>query len=619
MSASPVSLPQSLESLDIATLLEAYRARRFTVTELIERVFARIEQAPERHAWISRLPRERVLDYARGLDAKSPDSLPLFGVPFAIKDNIDLEGIATTAACPDYAYLPGKSAHVVQRLIDAGAVPVGKTNLDQFATGLVGTRSPYGAAMNAVNPEYVSGGSSSGSAIAVASGLVSFSLGTDTAGSGRVPAAFNNIVGLKPTCGWLSTTGVVPACRSIDCVSIFALTAGDAARVAAVSGSYDAADAYSRKSPSAASLPRTGSAFAAFRFGVPRSDQLEFFGDTEYARLFADALRRLESLGGQRVEIDFAPFRAAAKLLYEGAWIAERYVAVGEFIERKPESVHPVTRKLIEASRGLSAADAFRSLHRLMEAKRAATEAWVDIDVLVTPTAGTIYRIADVEADPIRLNSNLGFYTNFVNFLDFAAVAAPAGFRSDGLPFGITLVGAAWTDAQLLSLADRVQRASVTHAGALLPLPPTSGASPASSASPAPASPGRISVAVCGAHLEGLPLNHQLTSRGATLVRSSRTAPAYRFYALPCGPPFRPGLIRVAQGGASIDVEVWSVPEEHFGSFVAGIPAPLGIGKLDLEDGERVSGFICEGHAVDGAEDITALGGWRAYMKAKSA
>lgn len=336
----------------------------------------------------------------------------------------------------------------------------------------------------------------------------------------------------------------------------------------------------------------SGDTASAFRFGVPRADQLEFFGDVEYARLFDEAVARLESLGGQRVTIDFAPFRAAAKLLYEGAFIAERYVAVGDFIESHPDSVHPVTRELITASRTLTAADAFRSQHALMEAKRGATEAWGDIDVLVTPTTGTIYRIADVNADPIRLNANLGFYTNFVNFLDLAAIAVPAGFRNDGLPFGVTLVGTAWSEKHLLTLANRMHGTAKTESN-----------------------DAGIPVAVCGAHLEGLPLNHQLTSRGATLVSRTRTAPAYRFYALPGGPPFRPGLVRVASNGASIDVEVWSVPAEHFGSFVAGIPSPLGIGKVELEDGTRVSGFICEPYGIEGAKDITSFGNWRDYVK----
>ncbi|HEV7716704.1 MAG TPA: allophanate hydrolase, partial [Steroidobacteraceae bacterium] len=380
-SAKPCkSVPQALT---IAALLDGYRSHRFTVSEALTSVLERIDQAPEKHVWIARLPRERVLAYARALDAKAPDSLPLYGVPFAIKDNIDLEGIPTTAGCPDYSYLPAASAYVVQRLIDAGAVPVGKANLDQFATGLVGTRSPYGACQNSFDDAWISGGSSSGSAVAVATGLVSFSLGTDTAGSGRVPAAFNNIIGLKPTCGHLSTSGVVPACQSIDCVSIFALTCDDAARVASVAGAYDRADPYSRVAPA------TGNCAVAkgFTFGVPRADQLEFFGDTEYERLFTESVRRLESVGGRRVDIDFAPFRVAASLLYDGAWIAERYVAVGAFIESMPQSVYPVTRQLIEASRNLTAADAFRSQHRLMEAKRAATEAWGDIDVMLTPTA----------------------------------------------------------------------------------------------------------------------------------------------------------------------------------------------------------------------------------------
>jgi allophanate hydrolase len=455
-----MSLPTTLS---IGELLDGYRSRRFTVTAIMQHVLARIAQAPERHVWISLLPAERVLAHARALELRAPDSLPLYGVPFAIKDNIDLEGIVTTAACPDYAYLPNDTAHAVQRLIDAGAIPVGKTNLDQFATGLVGTRSPYGACLNSVNPEYVSGGSSSGSAVAVATGLVGFALGTDTAGSGRVPAAFNNIVGLKPTCGRLSTSGIVPACRSIDCISIFALTADDAARVCAAAAGYDRADAYSRKPGTPPAVPQ----LAGFRFGIPHADQLEFFDDSEYARLFFESVRRLERLGGQCTEIDFTPFRTAAKLLYNGAWIAERYDAVGEFIERKPESVLPVTRQLILASGRLTAADAFRSMHRLAEARRAAAEAWGDIDVLVTPTTGTIYKIADVEWDPIRLNANLGFYTNFANFLDLAGVAVPAGFREDGLPFGITILGQAWTDEALLRLADRFHRASVGQAGAL--------------------------------------------------------------------------------------------------------------------------------------------------------
>jgi allophanate hydrolase len=566
----------------ISALLEGYRAQRCTPVEIMERVLAAIAQAPDRRVWISLLPRERVLAYAKALLGRDMQSLPLYGVPFAVKDNIDLEGLPTTAGCPDFAYAPSQSAFVVQRLIAAGAIPIGKTNLDQFATGLVGTRSPYGAARNSVNPDYISGGSSSGSAVAVATGLVSFSLGTDTAGSGRVPAGFNNIVGLKPTCGALSTGGVVPACRSLDCVSVFASTADDAARVLSVAAEFDTADPYSRRL-TPVSLPAT-----RFRFGIPRAP--EFCGDSDYARLFEQAARRLENLGGQRIEIDFEPFAATARLLYEGPWVAERYCAVGDFIDKHPSSVHPVTRQIIAAGRNASAVDAFRSQYRLMELRRATSAAWESMDVLLVPTAPTIYRIDELEADPIRLNSNLGYYTNFVNLLDLSAVAVPGGFRPDGLPFGVTLVGPAGADASLLTLADRFHRASEA----------------------------RISVAVCGAHMEGLPLNHQLSSRQAVLLSRTRTAPVYRFYALPGGPPFRPGLVRVPTGGAAIDVEVWSVPAAHFGSFVDGIPSPLGIGKVELEDGSRVAGFVCESYAVANATDITSIGSWRRYLEGHS-
>jgi allophanate hydrolase len=636
-------------TLLISALLDGYRAGRFSPVEVIEGVLSSIAKAPDRHAWITLLSRERVLEYAQALAARDPATLPLYGVPFALKDNIDLEGVPTTAGCPDYAYTPSKSAFVVSRLIEAGAIPVGKTNLDQFATGLVGTRSPYGACGNSFDPAYISGGSSSGSAVAVATGVVSFSLGTDTAGSGRVPAAFNNIVGLKATCGALSTRGVVPACRSLDCVSIFALTADDAARVYGVAAAFDPEDSYSRAIRSLAGLAGSG-----FRFGVPRASQLEFFGDAEYARLFTAAIHRLESLGGRRVEIDFEPFLATARLLYEGPWVAERYCAVGAFLERQPDSVFPVTRQIIASGRDATAADAFRAQYRLMELRRAAERVWAEMDVLVTPTAGTIYRIAGVDADPIRLNSNLGYYTNFVNLLDLAALAVPAGFRPDGLPFGVTLVGRAGADAELLVLGDRLHRAAAVPLGALavatspdpvgftlmsdsvphvapgsfsrvLPqIPGASGLFAAAASSLGPGAPGtnvtseeRLSVAVCGAHMEGLPLNQQLTSRHGMLVSRTRTAAKYKFYALPGGPPHRPGLVRISADGASIEVEVWSVPTSLFGSFVAGIPAPLCIGKVELESGEQVAGFLCESYATATATDITALGSWRRYLAAK--
>jgi len=593
--------------LTLPALQAGYRSGAFTPTQLLSAVLDRMDAAPERQAWIKRLSREQVREFAAKLESQPPASLPLYGVPFAIKDNIDLAGIPTTAGCPDYAYVPLASAAVVEKLVAAGAVPMGKTNLDQFATGLVGTRSPYGACQNSIDPEYISGGSSSGSAVAVASGLVSFSLGTDTAGSGRIPAAFNNLVGLKPTCGWLSTRGVVPACRSLDAVSIFALTAADAATVLDVARGHDEADAWSRGEQGVRGVS-FATAPVSFRFGVPRDNQLEFFGDTGYARLFGDAVARLRTMGGTPVVLDFDPFLETARLLYEGPWVAERLAAIESFLRDKPESVFPVTREIISKGKEAGAVDAFRAQYRLQELAAKARRAWQDVDVIVTPTAGTVYRIAELVADPIRLNSNLGYYTNFLNLLDLAAVAVPAGFRPDGMPFGITLVGRERSDHTLLALASRFHAAQSLPLGARLPVSSSSG-----DPVPFPAS-GRIEVAVCGAHLSGLPLNRQLTERGATLAVKTRSAPCYRLYALPGGPPFRPGMVKVPEAGEAIEVEVWSVPEEHFGSFVAGIPAPLGIGKVLLEDGRQVSGFVCEGIGIEGAKDITAFKGWNAYL-----
>ena len=590
-------------SLDIATLLAGYRAKHYTPCDVIKQVLARNAAAPDKHLWITRLTEVQVLNYARALEALPPDSLPLYGIPFAIKDNIDLAGVPTTVGCPAHAYLPERSAFVVQCLIDAGAIPIGKTNLDQFATGLSGTRSPYGACRNAFNNEYISGGSSSGSAVAVAMGLVSFALGTDTAGSGRVPAAFNNVIGLKPTRGVLSARGVFPACRSLDCVSIFALTSADAAQVFTVANAYDEHDAYARRSGNADFIPAQG-----FCFGVPPVHALEFFGDTAYQTLFHAAIVRLETLGGTRVEINFEPFLQTAKLLYEGPWIAERYLAIKERIERAPDSLFPVTRQIISGGAHASAADVFAAEHRLMELRRASERVWHDIDIMLTPTAGTLYRIAEIEANPIQLNTNLGYYTNFMNLLDLCAIAVPAGFRADGLPFGVTLCAPAFNELNLLLLGSRLHRASVTTAGALnSPLP----AEQFESATPRD----EICVAVCGAHLEGLALNHQLTTRGARLLQRTKTAPRYHLYALPGGPPHRPGLVRVTDGGGAIEVEVWAVPAHQFGSFVAQIPAPLGIGKLELADGTWVPGFICENYAITDAQDITVLGGWRTYLK----
>jgi allophanate hydrolase len=597
-----------IPSLLIRDLQTGYSRGTFTPSDVARAIAARIEAAPDRRAWISRVSPDGLLERARSLEARGPAGLPLYGVPFAIKDNIDLAGTPTTAACPEYAYQPARSAPVVERLLAAGAIAVGKTNLDQFATGLVGVRSPYGACRNAFDPAFISGGSSSGSAIAVATGAVSFSLGTDTAGSGRVPAAFGNLVGLKPTRGRLSTRGVVAACASLDCVSIFALTAADAARVLAVAEGFDPDDPFSRPAPARA--PAFG---PAARLGVPRPSQLDFSGDRASERLFAGALERLAGLGVEPVEVDIAPLLEAGKLLYEGPWVSERYAAVGDFLAAHPEAGLPVTRGIILGGARPAAVDAFRASHRLAELARAAGAIWSAADAVVLPTAPTVFRVEEVEADPLCLNTILGRYTNHVNLLDLAAVAVPAGFRPDGLPFGVTLMAPAWADAPLLALADRLHGAAGVALGALGLAKPGDDAPPAP-----PVEPSEIALAVCGAHMEGLPLSPQLTSRGARLVSRTRTAAAYRLYALPGGPPERPGLVRVARGGAPVEVEVWAVPADRLGGFVALVPPPLAIGKVELADGARVSGFVCEAIGVEGAADITALGGWRGYLASRS-
>jgi allophanate hydrolase len=618
MTTSPAENPPELV---ITALLAAYRERRTTPQAVLQQIYTRIAAVADYNIWITLLPLEHALAQASRLSDRDPASLPLYGIPFAIKDNIDLAQVPTTAACPAFAYTPEQSAYVVARLMDAGAIAIGKTNLDQFATGLVGTRSPYGACRNSFDPAYISGGSSSGSAVAVALGLASFALGTDTAGSGRIPAAFNNLIGLKPTCGRLSTRGVLPACRTIDCVSLLTLTAEDAALVCGVAQGFDVLEPYSRRASQPPRLAHMAS--GAFRFGVPRPDQLQFFGNDEYARLFDAAVARMQQLGGERVPIDFAPFLETAQLLYQGPWVAERYVVAETLLRRDPQAVYPVTRQIIDGGGKPSAADAFRAQYRLQELRRSTEPVWQQIDVLLTPTAGTTYRIAEEQADPLRLNTQLGIYTNFMNLLDLAAVAVPAGFTAAGLPFGVTLAGPAWSDFELLRLAARLQRCGAPRLGAL-PLPlgaapefdwnAVTAANPTSVALNDATSKRAVALAVCGAHMQGLPLNHQLLERGAVRLERTVTAPEYRLYALPGGPPARPGLVRVLADGAAIAVEVWSLPAAAVGSFIAGIPAPLAIGKITLADGRTVSGFLCEAYAVSEARDITAFGGWRAYQ-----
>lgn len=596
-----MSLPASL---DLATLRAAYASGSTTPAEVISSIYDRIDAEGLAPVWISVFAKEAALSRLE----QAPRG-PLWGIPCAVKDNIDVAGLATTCACPAFAYEPARSATVVERLEAAGAVVIGKTNLDQFATGLVGTRTPYGICANVFNGSYISGGSSSGSAVAVASGLVSFALGTDTAGSGRVPAGFNNIVGLKPTKGLLSTRGLVPACRSQDVISIFAATVGDAVDVLTVAEGFDADDAYSRKAPAAQpTLP----AIQGLRFGVPAT--LDFFGDDDAAKLYAATVDRMEQLGGVAVTIDYGPFKEAAALLYAGPFVAERLAAVKEFAGRAPDAFDPVVGGIIKAAAGISSVATFEGLYRLAELTRAAETLWAKIDVMLLPTSGTIYKISDVLADPVRLNTNLGAYTNFVNLMDLAALAVPAGFRPNGLPFGVTLVGRAFTDRSLGVIGDALYRALPGASLAATGLPLPSEAPLAAPATIKPSSP--ITVAVVGAHLSGQPLNAQLTERNAVFLETTRTAGGYRFVALPGTMPPKPGLIADRNAAGGIEVELWQLDPAGFGSFVSLIPPPLCIGTLRLADGRLVKGFLCEAEAAEGAEYITHHSGWRAYLHA---
>jgi len=591
-------------SFDIACLRAAYRSGNCTPVDIARESLRRIAGYGDPAVWITRVPESDVLARAEALMQQGPsDALPLWGIPFAVKDNIDVAGLPTTAGCPAFAYTPEHSATVVTRLLAAGAILMGKTNLDQFATGLVGTRSPYGAPRSVFDARYVSGGSSSGSAVSVAAGLVAFSLGTDTAGSGRVPAAYNNIVGLKPTKGLISTSGVVPACRSLDCVSIFANTTGDAADVLLVAEGFDETDIYSR--------PRAGSTAIAekFRFGVIAPKDREFFGDGGSAKLYEDAIARMAALGGEAVIIDYAPFRAAGEQLYQGAWTAERLAAIREFMARHEDAMDPTVRTIIAGARSLSAVDAFEGQYRLAAARRGAEAQWARVDFLLLPTVPTQDTAEDVMADPIARNARLGRYTNFVNLLDCCGIAVPAGFRENGLSFGVTLIAPAFSDDALAPIADAFHRAGTSGMGkARAALPDASRPVPKSDA-------GGIDLFVVGAHLSGMPLNHELTKAGGVLRGPARTAPVYRLYVLPDTKPAKPGMVRNPNAGARITGEIWSLPGHAFGRFVAKIPAPLGIGKVTLDNGETVSGFLCEAHAIQGATDITALGGWRAYVE----
>jgi allophanate hydrolase len=580
----------------IQTIAGVVQSGRRSAVSVAEAALARVSayDALQPEVWITRVAPERVLEAARAVDAriKAGEKLPLAGVPFAVKDNIDVAGVKTTAACPAAAYTPTKSATVVARLVEAGAIVIGKTNLDQFATGLVGVRSPYGAPQCVFNREFVSGGSSSGSSVSVAAGLVAFALGTDTAGSGRVPAAFNHLIGFKPTKGRWSTSGLLPACRSLDCITVFTNDVADAALIDSIVAGFDETDEFSRVLQPGAPIGKK------FRLAVPNAPP-EFFGDTESAAMFAASIERLRGLGAEIVPVDVAPLIECASLLYQGPWVAERTAAVRK-LKLDPAAMHPTVRAIVEGGDKYSAVDAFEGLYKLKRYEHAARALWAGVDALLLPTTPTIYKVSDVIADPVTLNSNLGRYTNFVNLLDMSAIAVPAGFRANHTGFGVTLLGPAWADSALLSLAARYEESFPMADKPPLDEKPRTA----------------ITLAVVGAHLQGMPLHHQLSSRSARFLGAAKTAANYKLYAIANSTPPKPALV-FDEAGASIELELYELGLAEFGAFTAEVPSPLAIGTVTLADGSTVKGFVAEPRALKGAEDITKLGGWRAFIAAE--
>ncbi len=592
-------LSAKLAGLDLTRLADLYKTNEVRPVEVVARIQERVAAFSDPAVWIHRVSPEELNAQAVAVEKRraAGEMLPLYGVPFAVKDNIDVAGQSTTAACPAFAYVARETAPVVRRFQEAGALLVGKTNLDQFATGLVGDRSPYGACRNVFDPAFVSGGSSSGSAIAVAAGLVSFALGTDTAGSGRVPAGCNNVVGLKPTHGLLSMEGVVPACRSLDCVSILALTVVDARTIFEVARGV--------------TITTSGRTAAPTVCAVPRDEDLEFFGDEAQAKLYRQSLGRLEQMGGRLVTVDFRPFREVAALLYDGPWLAERLAGVGDFVQEHPEALHPITRAILQGGASVTGVEVFKGLHRLQALRAVCGKVFEQAEVLVVPTMPTIPTLKQVEADSVGWSRRLGHYTNFVNLLQLAALAVPGGFTPRGLPGGITLIGPAGSDSRLCEIGVAWQRVLDLPLGATRErLPAVVGGSEEGIARPAD---GQVRVSVAGAHLRGQPLHPALLQTGARFVRVCRTAPRYRFMGfLDLAPP-RPGLLRVEQGGGAVTVEIYDLPMEGFGRLVASVAPPLAIGTVELADGEMVKGFLCESAAAAKALDITDFGGWIAF------
>jgi len=568
-------------NLEIYNLRKLYLEDTLRPRQLVEALRLRAKTINNPHIWIHALSAEELEPYLLKLESLDPEALPLYGIPFAIKDNIDLAGIPTTAACSSYSYLPDVSASVVEQLVEAGAIPMGKTNLDQFATGLVGVRTPYGVPRNPIAPDRVPGGSSCGSAVSLSEKLVSFSLGTDTAGSGRVPAMFNNLWGVKPSKGRLSTSGVVPACRTLDCVSIFALNAQDSQTVLKVAEGFDSRDAYSQAT---VDLPLPSSN----KIGVPKPEQLLFFGDAGYEVVWERALEDLKSKGWEIETIDFEPFLKAARLLYEGPWVSERTAVLKNFLETNADDFFPATRTIVSGGLNHTACEAFSAAYKLADLKRESEAVWEGLAAIVTPTAGGFPTLAEMEADPIGPNSQLGYYTNFMNLFDLCAVAIPAGESDAGLPFGITWLAPRDTDKALIQIAAAGPQAKTAK--------------------------DRISVLLFGAHMSGLPLNEQVQALGGEFISEAQTAPNYKMLYLPEPAPPRPGIVRVTEGGVLIAAEEWSFPKASLGDFLSTIQQPLGLGQVELSDGRKVHGFLCEAAVAETADDISESGGWRGFL-----
>lgn len=558
------------EKLTIQWLKSEYQSGNLSPMEVAEYIVARAEEYKDYHIWIVKPDLAKIQMYVDRLP-KEPESLPLWGIPFAIKDNIDWEGEATTAACPEYAYIAEENATVVEKLIQAGAIPVGKTNLDQFATGLVGTRSPYGEVHNALNPDLISGGSSSGSAVAVALGLAAFSLGTDTAGSGRVPAMLNCLVGYKPPVGAWSAKGVVPACASLDCVTVFANDLEDAKIVNDYARGFDEGYSYSREFPQpVGKLPK--------KICLPENG-VEFFGSYKdvMEKKWNKAVERLKRSGVEIRYIDYTMFQKAASILYDGPWVAERWKDLGTFVEKHPGKIFPVTETVLRsgAKPEHTAVSVFQAMHTLADYKCRVREILKDA-VLVMPTAGGTFTREQVRKDPIATNSQMGLYTNHCNLLDLCAVAVPENTVDRELPFGITMFGLAKNEDLILGMAEQFLKQETT------------------------------TLAVCGLHKKGYPLEYQLTELGGYYTESTMSAAAYKLYELE-GTPVKPGMFYDPEGG-SISLDLYEVPVEKVGAFMQNIREPLGIGTIELCDGRKVKGFLCQEYSARQGRDITGQG-----------